>query len=287
VASAALLVATVNSSTPAGAQTTDDKDKALATALFQEGRTLMADGRIPEACLKFEESQRLDPGGGTILNLALCHERDGRLALAWSEFNEALAFARRDRRADREAAAQEYARQLEPRLSRLTVVVPPESRLVGLRVERDGRELSEASWSVAVPIDGVEHAVRATAPGHAPFAISVSLSGEGKQTTVEIPRLAPASPPTGAAVGAQAVPTVISASPLDTHDPVGHKAHRTAGWVVGAASLAQLGAAGYFGVRAFQLHPGDDASAGRAADRSTLLAVTGLVTLAASVYLLW
>jgi hypothetical protein len=63
----------------------------------------LTEGRVSDACPKFEESHRLDPSGGTILNLALCHEKEGKLARSWSEFNEASAFARRDYRADREA----------------------------------------------------------------------------------------------------------------------------------------------------------------------------------------
>ena len=57
---------------------------------------------IHEACLKFEESQRLDPSGGTILNLASCHEREGRLARAWSEFSDAATMAIRDGKHERE-----------------------------------------------------------------------------------------------------------------------------------------------------------------------------------------
>ena len=73
-------------------------DKALATVLFQEGRALMSAGRIADACLKLEESERLDPSGGTLLNVALCHEQEGRLARSWSEFNDAAVVARRDGR---------------------------------------------------------------------------------------------------------------------------------------------------------------------------------------------
>ena len=92
--------------------------------LFQQGRALMADGRIAEACQKLEESQRLDPAGGTILNLALCHEQEGRLARSWSEFKEAMVVAKRDGRRDRELEAANHVSALEPRLSRLTIVVP-------------------------------------------------------------------------------------------------------------------------------------------------------------------
>jgi len=283
---AALLLAALGSAASAHAETSAD-DKAVATALFQEGRALMVEGRIPEACLKLEESQRLDPGGGTILNLALCHEQERKLALSWSEFKEALAFARRDHRADREAAALEHVAKLEPRLSRLTVVVPEAARVAGMRIERDGRELGEASWSLAIPVDGAEHVVRATAPGRLPYATTVALGAEGGAATVEIPLLvpAPAAPPLAPAVS-PAAPSLVATVPVEDAGAGSRGARRTAGWIAGAAGLVQLGAAGYFGVRAFQLHPGDDMSAGRAADRSTVFSITGLVTLAPSVYLL-
>ena len=118
---------------PAAADPTPE-DAALATTLFQDGRALMAAGRLAEACPKLEESQRLDPGGGTLLNLALCHEQAGRLARSWSEFNDAAAVARRDGRRDRELAADSHAAALWPRLSKLTVSVPPASIVEGLRV---------------------------------------------------------------------------------------------------------------------------------------------------------
>ncbi len=58
------------------AQPTLDQ-QALAATLFKEAKALLNSGRIPEACRKLEESERLDPSGGTLLNLAVCHEREG------------------------------------------------------------------------------------------------------------------------------------------------------------------------------------------------------------------
>jgi len=77
----------------------------LAQALFDEGRALMAQKRWAEACPKLAESQRLDPGGGTLLNLALCHSGEGKTATALVGLDDALAAAVRDGRADREKLA--------------------------------------------------------------------------------------------------------------------------------------------------------------------------------------
>jgi hypothetical protein len=171
-------------------------DSALATLLFEQGRALIAQGHVPEACQKFEESQRLDPGGGTLLNLARCHEQEGRLASAWSEFQAAQTLARDGGRPDREAEAAYHISALEPRLSRLSIVVPAAADLTGLVVERDGRELGRGAWSTAIPVDGGEHVVRATAPGRQPFTLSIIIGAELEQQTIEVPILAALPEPT-------------------------------------------------------------------------------------------
>jgi serine/threonine-protein kinase len=194
------------------------EDKALATMFFQEGRMLMAEGRVADACPKLEESQRLDPGGGTLLNLALCHELEGRLARSWSEFKEAAIAARRDGRRDRESEATSHVGSLEPRLSRLTIAVPARTQVEGLVIERDGHEVGPGAWSTAIPIDGGSHVVRASALGRDPFTATIVIGNEADNQTVEIPVLAtpvvvvasprvsspasPASPVTGAALTA-------------------------------------------------------------------------------------
>jgi tetratricopeptide (TPR) repeat protein len=128
-------------------------DKSLATALFQQGRALLEQGRIAEACRKLEESQRLDPGGGTLLNLALCHEHEGRTATAWAEFTEAIGFARRDGRTQRVEIAETHIEQLEPKLCRMEIVVPSAADVPGLEVLRDGSPIGRAAWGAPMPID--------------------------------------------------------------------------------------------------------------------------------------
>src|SRR5262245_63276914 len=87
---------------------------ALARELFDQGRALLETKDYERACEKFAESQRLDPGGGTLLNLALCHELSGKTASAWTEFDQALRMARADGRSDREEFARTHIDALVP-----------------------------------------------------------------------------------------------------------------------------------------------------------------------------
>src|SRR5450432_2466634 len=95
VARASLLVGLICAVEPANAQVSQT-DRTLAQSLFEQGKQLMQAGRYADACPKLEESQRLDPGGGTMLNLALCYEDEGKISTAWADFKEALSMARRD-----------------------------------------------------------------------------------------------------------------------------------------------------------------------------------------------
>ena len=87
--------------TPATARA-QNADEGAAESLFQAGKSLLEQKNYEQACPKLSESYRLDPGTGTLLALALCHEGEGRLATAWGEFAEVAARARREHRPDRE-----------------------------------------------------------------------------------------------------------------------------------------------------------------------------------------
>jgi hypothetical protein len=117
-----------------------DRNRAFAQELFDQAKQLMADGRYGKACPKLAASQRLDPAGGTLLNLALCHEKEGKLVAARTEFEEALGVAHRAGRADRERAALAHIAAIQLRLARLTrkvqsgvpaPTVKPDTQLIG------------------------------------------------------------------------------------------------------------------------------------------------------------
>jgi hypothetical protein len=76
-------------------------DSAAARSLFDEARALLQAGKAAEACPKLEESQRLDPGMGTMFNLAECYERVGKTASAWTMFLQVASRARAASQADR------------------------------------------------------------------------------------------------------------------------------------------------------------------------------------------
>lgn len=175
---------------PQAAAETTAQQSAAAQALFDDARALMARGAHAEACPKLEESQRLDPGVGTMLNLAACYEAVGRTASAWSLFLEAAAQANRTAEHAREQVARERAKKLEGRLSKLRVIVPQDVRTVGLRVERADAEraavMGPAQWGAALPIDPGKHKLRASAPGKHAAELEVLVPADGATYTITL-----------------------------------------------------------------------------------------------------
>jgi hypothetical protein len=189
------------------------EDKAAAEAAFEEGKRLMTAHAFAEACPKFAESIRRDPGIGTMLGLADCYEKNGQTASAWAEFREAAALA--SRKGDkREALARDNASRLEALLSKILVRVPPNADMQGLAVKRDGVELGRALWDEAVPVDPGVHSISATAPGFKEWQTTVEAAATRGVQTVTIPHLEPA-PAVSSVAPALAAPLQPAAPQVD------------------------------------------------------------------------
>jgi serine/threonine-protein kinase len=241
----------------------DAADAAAAEALFNRGRQLMGEGKFAEACPKLAESQRLDPGTGTALNLADCYERQGRTATAWVTWLEAATLAKQAGQSDREEFARSKAKSLEGKLPRLEIQLTPGAQVNGLRVTRNGTEVRDVSFGVPLPVDPGEHTIEASAPGYQTWRGTVRVDQAGGQQLVRIPVLnsdsaaapAPGSPAPGAAPAAGPAPSgpapvAVAAAPAPAwsttptpNKPRGN-GRRTVGIIltgVGAAGVAAGG----------------------------------------------
>jgi hypothetical protein len=162
--------------TQAGAQSIDET-RARADALFREGQQLLAAGQVATACAKLEESQRLDPKLGRLLNVAYCHDKQGLVATAWREYNQAAAMAIQTGQPDRETFARDQASALAKRLSflRLDVGTVPE----GGDVSVDGKALARDQWALPFPVDPGPHTISVHAAGYKTRTQSVTIAATG------------------------------------------------------------------------------------------------------------
>jgi hypothetical protein len=132
-------------------------DEATSEALFQAAKGLMDQKKYAEACPKFEASYKLDPATGTKLNLADCHEKEGKLARAWGEWGEARDQAKRENDKARMDLAIRRQKELDPRVPKLTVKVT--GPVTGIAVYRDELQLDPATFGVPLPVDPGDHVV--------------------------------------------------------------------------------------------------------------------------------
>jgi hypothetical protein len=289
-------------SVPARAQLSDE-DKALALQLFDEGRSLLAAGKVDEACRKLEESRRLDPLPGTLLNVAVCHEQQGRTATAVAEFREARALAERDQRPDRVALADQHLLALDGKVSSVVIVVPPAADSPDLSIMRDATPVGRAAWGTRLPVDPGPHTIEASAANKKAWKVILTVAPNGDVQTATLTPLedAPASPAPPVAPPAPALAPAPAPAVEPSPESHGLSTRRTIAVVTAGVAVAAAGVGTYFGVRALSKHNDPEAtctlepctvainlnsSAKTAADASTLSFAVALAALGASA-ILW
>lgn len=174
--SASALLFRLSVAAPAHAQ-----DTAAAEALFRSAREAAEQGDWVTACDRFEESKRLEPAPGTVLNLARCRENLGQIASAWKSYTEAAQ--RLPVQDERHEFAKKKSLELEARVPHLILHAPEtETEMV---VTIDGTELSSASFGVALPFDPGTLEVVVRAPGHEESRAELVLE-EGEEVTHQL-----------------------------------------------------------------------------------------------------
>jgi tetratricopeptide (TPR) repeat protein len=255
---------------------------AVAEALFREGRAAMTAGDFATACPKFAESNRIDPKPGTLMNLALCHEKSGRSASAWAEYTEAATLAARAGQGDREKVAREHASALEPTLPHVIIEADPTA---GEVIAFDDHPIGPAALKTQIPMDPGAHVLRATAPGATPFEQSFQVTPGGPVQSLTVPALAAAP----------------IAQPERAAPASGALSRRTLAFVVGGVGVALAGVGAYFGAEAlteknaaengcgpnFCTSAGNSATSAMKTDEtlSTIGVIAGLAAAGAGVYL--
>jgi hypothetical protein len=102
--------------------------ESAAEQAFREGRRLLQEGKIADACAAFEQSQKLDPALGTLLNLADCEGLLGHDAKAYGLWQEVLGWSRRAKHAEREQVALQKLGALRGKVALVVVDAPPEAK---------------------------------------------------------------------------------------------------------------------------------------------------------------
>jgi hypothetical protein len=240
VTSIALLLSALAAADPASTE-----DRALAEALFREGKALLEAGDSSAACKKLEESRRLESAGGTVIALAICYEYAGKTASAWAEFQVALGLARRDQREDRAALATERIAALEQTLYWVSIRVPDGNReLSDFRVERNGSPVSPGSWGTPMALDPGEHVFTASASDHVSWSQTVHVpKGSGEKALVVPELTSNTSPPP-----AETRPMMI---PPRSREMAGDETgtERAIGYALVGVGAVSLATAGYFSLK--------------------------------------
>jgi hypothetical protein len=240
-----LVVASLVLAHPAWAVDPPARNPAIGEALFRHGRQLLDQGKVAEACEKFAASQAADPAVGTLLNLAACHERDGRTATAWSEFTDAGGQAAAANDKTRAEYARTRAAALEKNLYRVTIDVL--EKVPELVVKLDGQPLAREALGTPLPFDPGERTIEASAPGRAPWSQKVTIPRATGQQRIEIPPLAANTAPLPMVT--PETPPIVTAVPLVEEKPALSNRRKLA-IGIGGYGVAAVAVGAAFGLKA-------------------------------------
>jgi hypothetical protein len=242
-----LVISSVLNAEPKAPATAETAVGSEATTLFEEGRRLKAEGKLSDACAKFEQSLALAAGVGTKFNLADCFEEIGKTHSAHALFLEVAETTRALGQAKRESAARARLAALETRLSRITIQAEPRPEL---SLMLDGKPLDAARASAPFAVDPGKHAISASETGKRGWTVELDVPAGPTNVVVVIPKL---EPEPKRQVAAKPKPLRAAAAPVGTQrerpaDASG-SSRSTLALILGGAGVAGLAGGGYMGFR--------------------------------------
>lgn len=233
-------------------------DVGSADKLFAEGKALMDQGKFAEACAKYEASYEADAALGSLLNLADCLERDGRLASAYGRWGDAITFANR-KNDNRASYAKDRREDLKPKLSFVTLQVigtlPPE-----LVIYKGEAKFTSAGVSgTALPTDPGTTVIQVVRGTDVLWETKIELQQAQQQTvTVPVDEIVKQNPGPMKQRDNRIGPT-RGAGPTEGEVPQGFwSTQRIAGFIVG--SVGVVGAAVGFALGGVALSKSGDLS---------------------------
>ncbi len=211
-----------------------------AEQLFRHARAMLAEKNYVDACPLLEQSHRLEPALGTLLNLADCFENIGRSASAYRAFTAAAEWAAKNGETKRKEVAQQRAQALEPKLSRVTIVLAePVPGATAAVTTVDGAAVE--TWVIdarTVPLDAGAYRVTVFAPGRRSMQKGFEVSSTPAAVTVSFEALEREAP----VIAQPPLPAVVIVAPVVAPKPSPVRRVSTAGVVTLTAGAVVLAA---------------------------------------------
>lgn len=183
LALAALAVAALAASAPRVAA---DPRIDKADQLFAEGKALFSSNLL-QACAKFDESLQYNPAAiGTLLNVALCDEKLGRISSAVDKFSEARDRAREQGLVQHVRAAEQHIAALEPDVPHVSIQLS--EQLPDTTVLIDDRVIPPDALA-RIAVDPGERVITVSAPTRLPYRTTLVIE-KADHKDVVVPALA-------------------------------------------------------------------------------------------------
>jgi hypothetical protein len=161
-------------------------DASDAETLFNEGQQAKEAGNTAEACTKFRQSLEKNRNAvGTILNVALCFEEEGKIASAYKLYSEAEARAHEGGFAEHEKAAHEHKSKIGVDVPHVAIAFAEQARDMKLVIDDQIVDINAAN---DVEIDPGTRTIVVTAPGRVAYTTTLSIA-KGEHKAIAIPKL--------------------------------------------------------------------------------------------------